>query len=138
MILLLVAAGAFCTWGRPLLPPADPPWRFAADPLPEGIDSGAEQARAYADNEAVWSFPTLEKVVLLGLLSVIFAQTLPELQASNVQVLVGVSAVVVVNAAFTLVMAARSKSVQSIALAFVARSVANVALVAIAVWLLPR
>ena len=35
-------------------------------------------------------------------------------------------------------MATRSKSVQSIALAFVARSVANVALVAIAAWLLPR
>ena len=80
MVLLLIAAGAFWIWGRPRLLPADHPWRFAADPLPEGLDTGAEQSQAYADNEAVWSIATLEKVVLLGLLSVIFAQTLPELR----------------------------------------------------------
>ena len=138
MVLLLAASGAFWVWGRPRLLPADHPWRFAADPLPVGLDTGAEQSQAYAENGAVWSIATLEKVVLLGLLSVIFAQTLPGLEASNLQLLVAVAVVIVVNAAFTLAMARRSRSVESLALAFVARSVANVALVAIAAWLLPR
>ncbi len=108
VVLLLAAAGAFWVWGRPRLLPADHAWRFAADPLPEAMDTGAEQARAYADSGAVWSVATLEKVVLLGLLSVIFAQTLPGLEASNLQLFVGVAVVVVVNAAFTLAMATRS------------------------------
>ena len=83
MILVLAAAGAFWVWGRPRLLPADHAWTFAADPLPEGLETGDEQSKAYADNGAVWSAATLEKVVLLGLLSVIFAQTLPGLEASN-------------------------------------------------------
>ena len=138
VVLLLAAAGAFWVWGRPRLLPADHAWTFAADPLPEALETGDEQSRAYADNGAVWSVATLEKVVLLGLLSVIFAQTLPGLEASNLQLLVGVAVVVVVNAAFTLAMATRSKTLESLGWAFVARSVANVALVAVAAWLLPR
>ena len=73
--------------------------------------------------------------MLLGLLSVIFAQTLPGVHASNLQLFVGIAAVVVVNAAFTLAMARRSRTLQSTALAVVARTVANVALVAVAEWL---
>src|SRR3954454_1966441 len=65
VILLLVAFGVFWVWGRPRLRPADHPWRFAADPLPEGIATGAEQSRAYAEHGAVWTAATLEKVVLL-------------------------------------------------------------------------
>jgi len=138
MVLLLVVAGVFWVWGRPRLLPADHTWRFAADPPAGGVGTGAEQSHAYAESGAVWSTATLEKVVLLGLLSVIFAQTLPGLETSNLQLFVGVAGVVVVNAAFTLAMATRSRSLQSTALTFVARTVANVALVAIAEWLLPR
>ena len=114
---LLVAVGAFWVWGRPRLLPADHAWRFAADPLPEEMDTAAEQSRAYAEQGAVWSTATLEKVVLLGLLSVIFAQTLPGVEASNLQLFIGIAAVVVVNAAFTLALARRSRTLQSTALA---------------------
>ena len=138
VILLLAALGAFWVWGRPRLLPADHPWRFAADPLPAGLETGAELTRAYARDGAVWSMATLEKVVLLGLLSVIFQQTLPGVDASNVDVFIGVAAVVVVNAAFSLALARRAYSLQSIGLTFVARLVANVVLVAVASWLLPR
>ena len=94
-----------------------------------------EQSRAYADNSGVWSIATLEKMFLLGLLSVIFAQTLPGVHASNLGLFFGIVAVVVVNAAFTLALARRSRTLQSIALTVVARTVANVALVAVAEWL---
>jgi len=136
VVLLLAAFGAFWIWGRPRLLPADHGWRFAADPLPAGLVTGAEQERAYAKDGAVWSTSTLEKVVLLGLLSVIFQQTLPGATASNVQVFIGVAAVVVVNAAFSLALARRAYSLPSIGLTFLARLVANVVLVAVAAWLL--
>jgi hypothetical protein len=132
LVLILLAAGAFWIWGRPRLLPADHTLRFQAEALPEEMDTAAEQARAYADHGAVWSAATLEKVVLLGLLSVIFAQTLPGLHASNLELTLGIAAVVVVNAAFTLALARRSLSVESIGLAFLARTLANVALVAVA------
>jgi hypothetical protein len=131
VVLILVASGVFWVWGRPRLLPADHGWQFAADPLPAAVEVGPEPS-------PVWSMATFEKVALLGLLSVIFAQTLPGVEASNVQLFLGVAVVVVVNAAFTLALARTSRSVRSIALAFVARTVANVALVAIAVWLMPR
>ena len=129
--LLLAAFAVFWVWGRPRLLPADHTWRFAADPLPEELQTRPEQSRAYADNSGVWSIATLEKMFLLGLLSVIFAQTLPGVHASNLGLFVGIVAVVVVNAAFTLALARRSRTLQSIALTVVARTVANVALVAV-------
>ena len=39
-----------------------------------------------------------EKVVLLGLISVIFAQVLPDIRASNAGVAVGVAVLVIANA----------------------------------------
>jgi hypothetical protein len=138
VVLLLVAFGAFWVWGRPRLLPADHTWRFRADPLPEPVATASQQGREYAEYGAVWSVNTLEKVVLLGLLSVIFGQTLPGFDGSNVQLFIGVAVVVVINAAFSLAMARRARTVESTALAFLARMVGNVALVVVAAWLLPR
>ena len=131
-LLLLLAFAVLWFWGRPRLLPADHPWAFTADPLPAELRTTAEQSRAYADTGGVWSIATLEKVVLMGLLSVIFAQTLPGVDATSLQLFFGIAAVVVVNAAFTLALARRSRTLQSIALTVVARTVANVALVAAA------
>jgi hypothetical protein len=133
--LLLIAFAVFWVWGRPRLLPADHPWTFVADPLPKELADATELSRAYADNGRVWSIATLEKVVLMGLLSVIFAQTLPGVRASNLQLFFGIAAVVVVNAAFMLALARRSRTLQSVALNVVARTVANVALVTVAEWL---
>jgi hypothetical protein len=138
VVLLLVAAGVFWVWGRPRLLPADHPWHFEADPLPETVDTARAQARHYAEYGAVWSMATLEKVFLLGLLSVIFAETLPGVDASNVQLFIGVAAVVVINATVSLALARRDRTIESTGLAFLARMVGNVALVVVASWLLPH
>ena len=66
----------------------------------------------------------------------IFAQTLPGVEASNLELFIGIGTVVVVNAVFTLALARREVTLQSTALAFVARTMSNVALVAVASWLL--
>ena len=87
------------------------------------MDTAAKQSAGTPSSGAIWSTATLEKVVLLGLLSVIFAQTLPGSRPSNLQLFLGVAAVVVVNAAFTLALSRRQVSVESTALAFAARMV---------------
>ena len=135
--LIILAAGAFWIWGRPRLLPADHALRFAADPLPAEMDTAAKQIRDYAAQGSVMSMATLEKVVLLGLLSVIFSQTLPGVRSSNIELFIGIAAVVVINAAATLALAGREVSVESTVLAFGARMLGNVALVGLAAWLLP-
>ena len=137
VVLALAAGGAFWIWGRPRLLPADHAFRFAADPLPQEMDTAAKQILEYAEHGSVRSTATLEKVVLLGLLSVIFSQTLPGVRSSNVELFIGVAAVVVLNAAVTLALYRRQVSVESTVLAFAARMVGNIVLVALAAWLLP-
>ncbi|MGZ8744987.1 MAG: hypothetical protein ACXWXO_18880, partial [Nocardioides sp.] len=137
LVLVLLAVLWFVV--RPRLPEPDWTWRFAADPLPEEMDTAAEQNRWHADKGAVMSWVTLEKVVLVGLLAVIFAQTLPGIQSTNAQLFIGTGVVVVVNAAFTLALARRGRwTFSSAAVAFLARTLANVAMVAAAWWLLDR
>ena len=88
---------------RPRLRTADHAWQFAADPLPEDRwtppprrPPGAPPTAASGRRQ------TLEKVVLLGLLAVIFAQSLPGVHASDLDLFIGVSVVVFVNAVITL------------------------------------
>src|SRR3954447_14835259 len=57
---------------RPRLDPADHAFRLAADPLPEEVVPVADRPAV-----PVFAGPLVEKVVLIGLVSVIFAQFLP-------------------------------------------------------------
>ena len=136
--LLLVLALVLWFVVRPRLRPPDWPLRLEADPLHEDIDTAAEQAAWAASYGRVRSTATVEKVVLLGLLAVVFGNMLPGVHTSSTQLFVGVAVVVVVNAAITLAAARRSMSVESITLAFAARLAANALLVLLADRLLGR
>jgi hypothetical protein len=138
VVVLLAAFAAFWFLVRPRLPEPDWTWRFEADPLPEEMDTAAEQYAAHARYGRIRSWGTLEKVLLLGLLSVIFSQTLPGAEASNVQMFIGVSVLVVLNTALTLALARRAFSIESTLQAFAARVAANVVFVLVADWLLGR
>jgi hypothetical protein len=136
----LVLVGAALLWFvvRPRLPEPDRRMRLAADPLPAEIDTAMEQAAWRAENLRLRSWVTFEKVALVGLLSVIFAQQLPGLQASNLQVFVGVGVFVVINAAIVLALSRRQVSAESLAVVFAFRMVVNVALLLAADWILVR
>jgi hypothetical protein len=123
---------------RRRLPPPDWPWRVAADPLPAEIDTAAERDRWVAAHSRVLSMATVEKVVLVGLISVIYGQILPERRSSNLELFLGIAVFVVVNAAISLWIARRFRTLQSIWAAFGARVVLNVVLVLLAGWLLGR
>lgn len=139
MIALVLAAVAALRYGvGPMLGRPDWHFRLAADPLPEAMDTGAEQAAWRAANLRVFSAVTFEKVALVGLLSVIFAQMLPGVRASNVQLFLGTGVFVVVNAALVLALSRRAVTTESLLTSFVFRMVVNVGLVVLADWLLGR
>jgi hypothetical protein len=134
--LLVVAALVFWFVIKPRLRPADHRWQFAADPLPEGMDRPGQWAGWHARYGAVRSMATLEKVVLLGLISVIYAQTLPGVHASNRQLFTAAGIVVVVNAGVALFLARRRVSVQSTLVLLGVRLLFNIAFVLVAELLL--
>lgn len=140
---LLLAAvvsllAAFWFLVRPALPSPDHRWQVAAPPAPVDMDTPEELSAWYRRWGAVRSWATVDKVVLAGLLAVVYGQMLPGVQATATQVFAGVSVVVVVNAAFTLAMARRSRSIASTGLAFAARLGFNVVFVTVVDTLLNR
>jgi hypothetical protein len=138
VVVLLGGAVAFQMLVRPRLWPPDWTWKFRPEPLPEAIDEPEEQAAWRVRFDAILSPGTLEKVMLVGLVSVIFSQMLPDFTGSSTDVFIGVAAVVVINSGITLAMARRQWTIRSTALAFAARLAMNVGLVLIADPLLGR
>jgi hypothetical protein len=136
---LVVALGLVVWFAvRPRLPARDWTWHIAAEPLPPEIDTVAERDRWVAAHGRLRSVATAEKVLLVGLLSVIFAQVLPGRESTNLELFLGVAVFVVVNAAVSLWVARGSRGVESSLIAFGLRTLMNVGLVVVAGWLLGR
>jgi hypothetical protein len=133
-----VLAGVLWFVVRPRTAPPDWPFKVEADPLPEEIDSAAEVAAWDAAGGRLLSWATLERVALVGLLSVLFAQVLPGVEASPTEVFVGVSVFVLINAAMVLAMHRRSHAIESLSVMFLVRICVNVALVIVEGWILGR
>jgi hypothetical protein len=137
IVALVAGAGVvFQKLVRPRLRDADWSWRFRPEPLPEEIDEPHEQTAWRMKYDAVWSWNTLEKVVLLGLVCCIFGQMLPDFTGSTANLFLFVGAMVVANTAITLAAARRRWTVRSTVIAFAARLVMNVVLAGVANWLL--
>lgn len=126
---LLGAAAAFWFVLMPRLPATDHTWRVRADPLPEDMDTAAERDAWTAANMRIWSWTTLEKVVLIGLLSVIYGRILPDLRVNDVELFIGIGVYIVLNAIITLAVARRSGSREHAAVAFLSRVLVNIGLV---------
>ena len=83
VVALLVAAGVYWWYIRPRVSPPDWPPRFAADPIPAEMATWHQRAEWTAANSAILSSITAEKVVLVGLISVIYGEALPGLDAGG-------------------------------------------------------
>ena len=97
VVALVVAALVVVFVVVPRLPVPDWPWRVAADRVAAHV---AESARVLSEE-------TYEKVCLLALLCIIFASILPGIDATGLQIVVGVTAIVLANAAISLAAAGR-------------------------------
>lgn len=140
----LVALFFLARWLLAKLPPSD--WepsetgwklKLAADPLPEQIDERSEQL-ALAAGSRVLGPALLEKIVLVSLVSLIFANILPGVRATAVQLYVAIALVIVVNAFLSHWLALRGRGWESIAREFVVMAAVNLGIVMLADLLLRR
>ena len=133
VVALLVAAFVLVRVVFPRLPAPDWRWRPRSDPLPSSlVDAHARYARRL-ESGRVLTREAFEKVCLLALLGVIFATILPGIDATALQVAVGVAAIVVANAAISLAAARRGGfGLESAAARYAALLVTNLVLVYVA------
>lgn len=134
-LVILLAAGAAATIGwiqRQRIPTPD--WPFTVDvdrhlpPLDE-TPTGRER---------FWSGVLAEKVVLLSLVSVIFAQVLPDVEASDLSLALGVAALVVLNAAISQWLRRIGQTWTGAGATFVAMLLINTGIVLLDTWLGPN
>ena len=117
----------------PRLPAPDWSWRLRADPLPASLDEAHERYAHRLERGRVLTREALEQVWLLALLCIIFASILPGIDATVLQVAVGVTAIVLANAAISLAAARRAGfGLQSAAAGYAALLATNLVLVYVA------
>jgi hypothetical protein len=111
------------------LPPEDWTLQVAAPPLPEELDTAAERGAWRAATWKLFDWNLVEKVVLVALVCVDFAQIMPRVTATNRQILLSVTVLVVVNSAMGMAFVRRGHSIQSFGLQFVVQLALNLGIV---------
>ena len=112
IVVAVVAAAAwgYFKWIKPRRSPTDYPFRFAADELPSQRELAAERRGQMLRRGKVWSGEMLEKVVLVSLLGIIFAQIVPGVDTTPAEITVGVAALVALNTLVSLWAVRRGKA----------------------------
>jgi hypothetical protein len=114
-----------------LLPPADRRPRFAADPIPDDVAQRSAQIATALPALRPTDPALIEKVALVSLVTIVFAEVLPGVQAGVLAVTVGVAL------ALSIWLARRGRSWASFGREFLALSVANTVLIVLYAVLLP-
>ena len=126
IVVALGLAGAVFWWlVRPRLSPPAWPLRISADELPETAATWRERAEWTAANEPVLSVATAEKVVLVGLISVIYGEVLPGLDTTALGLFAGLAVLIVLNAVVVVGLARRDLGTDKTLVAFGLRLLFN-------------
>ena len=133
LLAFLVIGGLAVLWFvvRPRLPRPDHALELTSGPVPAAVDNAASLAALRVTGGWVWSWMTLEKVVLVGLVAEIYGQILPGVTHDNLELFLAIGALVVANAGITLLASRRRWTIQSAAYAVLARIATNVVLVVV-------
>lgn len=138
IVALLALAAVLWFVVRPRLRPPDWSWRLSADPLPVEMDEASERMAYRVTHTRVFDMASFEKIVLIGLTSVIYGRVLPGVETSDLRLFLGIAFFVVLNSAIGLWSARRGYGWDSAALSFGVLLVINVAMVFVADLLLTR
>ncbi|MDQ1251461.1 MAG: hypothetical protein QG646_564 [Euryarchaeota archaeon] len=125
------------------LPPMRPGFSIAADPasvISKDISGPGIENSLPELNSSEYSFNNslIEKIVLVSLLSIIFAQVLPEVRSSNLQLATGIALLIVINTALSHWLAMRGTHLKSIIREFIVMSIVNFGIILVFNFLLPR
>lgn len=134
-VLLIVVTGAFflLRWLNSRLPEPDWPLTVDSDKYADEFVHATTTPRA----ERHWREGLLEKTILVGLIGVIFGKMLPNVDASTLQLMIGIGVVVAANAFVSHWLATHGTHWRSVATEFFALALINVVLTGIYMWLLP-
>src|SRR3954447_4773124 len=132
IVALLALAAVLWFVVRPRLEPADWPLRLRADPLPVEMDEASERITFRAAHNKVFDLAGLEKIVLIGLICVIYGRVLPGVNAGDPELFIGIAVFVVLNSAIGLWAARRGYGWDSVVLSFVVLLGINIVLVVVA------
>ena len=134
---------AMAWWLLRDLPPMRPRFSIAADPVPvvQKERPGQEIETSFQvlnSPERFFNNALLEKTVLVSLLSIIFAQVLPEVRSSNLQLAIGMAILIIINTALSHWLARRGTHWKSIIREFIVMTIVNFGMVLAFDFLLPR
>ena len=136
-VVALVAAAIAYRVLRPRVPPPVHAFTLAAGPLPEGVDTVEKREAFVRERWSVFGAAFGEKLVLVGLVCVIFAMILPGMTATPTQIAVGVAVLIAFNSVVGQFAARTGRGIERLALAFVTRAAINLAFVVVVRWVLP-
>lgn len=133
-LLVIIGIAAFAIWrNRARIPPADWPLTFDVNrhlgPLP--VDALAARATRSIRHGL------FEKIVLVGLITIIFSQLMPAIEASNIAIIAAVAYVITVNAFVSQWLAQRGTHWRSIIQEFLVMAVINFAVGLLGLILVP-
>jgi hypothetical protein len=137
---LIIIAVVIVVGGRWLLrklPPKD--WALSFD-----ADSHEDEESGYVETETVepvsgrfFDKVLVEKVVLVSMVSLIFGKILPNRTGNDLQLVVGVTFIIILNTVISHWLARRGREMHHILSQFVVMAVVNFGLALLYVWLLP-
>jgi hypothetical protein len=133
VLVLAAAITVLLRWGYRKLPPAD--WSLSFDSNDNADDYLYAQTRPVAERH--WREGLFEKIVLVGLITIIFGKMLPNVNASALQLSAGVAVLVAANAFISHWLAVRGTRWRSIATEFGALAAINLVVAIVYVVILP-
>ncbi len=131
--LMLGALATFVIVGRAAIarfagpPEHTPKWR--ADALPANIDEAFERDREMARSWHLFDKHLVEKIVLVGFITVIFARIVPGVGAGPLQLMLVTAVIVTINASLRLRRSPAARSLDSGILSFLLLAVTNAVIV---------
>lgn len=134
---------AMAWWLLRDMPPMRPGFSITADPVSVASKDISGQGIGNSllglnFSERFFNNALIEKIVLVSLLSIIFAQVLPEVKSSNLQLAIGMAILIVINTALSHWLARRGTHWSSIIREFIVMTIVNFGIVLAFDFLLPR
>lgn len=111
---------------------------FTADPMPANFVLRAEQRGQNDKSNRFIDIALIEKTFLISLLSIIFAQVLPGVRASDLQIAIGVAILIVINTVLSHWLSRRGSGWRSITQEFAVMTIVNLGMILTIDVLLPR
>ncbi len=137
-LILAVALYFLLRWVFHRLPSADRKLAFDADAHQPAFTEGQlRQARAQ-QTQQLFDWTLFEKIALISLVTIIFAQILPNVQAGNIALVAGVAFVIILNTALSHWLSRRGHEWTSILRQFIVMTAVNFGLTLLYAFLLPR